>query len=374
VSKDNNTHNHNDIAVYHSQEALAQKDFERPVVSSMLNNIFSPSNRVPKAILREMVSDTETLEKQITAQLPLNQTKIEISKPYWKKGQNARDFDQVNVDIYGAICLADDRHCLDCIVAWGALIQGAHNLTLRQLCDKYIKLDVDWERFNDQSIIDSKLVNRGVYFHVKVNDVLRAMNLKTTQQARERLLQRLRRLSLMTLIMSFEKDGKLIPNRSSKVNLVDRDYFALLDMNKIKNKANISDGTYTDLIVNVSSFYLKSLDTEGHISRKRFLNAYPDLVGKNSVVDFWKFIDSNAREYIHIKWLSELVIKYLDDKINLFGINTTLKIRDLMNEVLAMREQFREHFNMILKAEDNPKKRIRHQDYRIYWLNKIEKD
>lgn len=361
------------VVVYHSQESLAKNDFDRPVVSSMLNNIFIVGNRIPIAILREMADDFDKLEKQITAQLPLNQATIKIEKPYWKKGQNVRDFDAVHLDIFGSLCTSMDRHCLDCIVAWGSLIEGAHNLTLRQLCENYIDLDVDWDKVEDQSVIDRKLLNRGVYFHCKVNDVLvKGMGVKATQKSRALVLERLRRLSIMTLFMSFLKDGKPIPNRASKVNLVDRDYFPLLDMRKIKNKNNVADDTYTDLIVNVSGFYLKSLETEGHISRKRFLNTYPELNGKHSVVDYWKFMDSHKREYFHERWLSEIVLQYLDDKVTLFGINVMLKVRQIMAEVLKQRTKLKEDYSFIAKPEDNPNRRIREQDYKLYYIPKLE--
>lgn len=362
------------VPVYHSLDSLAKYDFERPVVSSMLNSIFIVGNRIPKSILREMADDYDKLEKQITAQLPLNQATIKIEKPYWTKGPNPRGFDAVHLDIFGSLCTTMDRHCLDCIVAWGALIEGSQHLTLRQLCENYIDMDVDWDKVYDQSAIDRKLINRGIYFHVRVNDVLAGMGVKATQKSRALVLERLRRLSIMTLFISYLKDGKPIPHRAANVSLVDKDYFALLDMNKIKNKNKIAEGTYTDLIVNVSSFYLKSLETEGHISRKRFLNDYPELNGGHAVVDFWKFMDSHKREYFHGRWLSEVILQYLDEKMTLFGINVMLKVRQIMGEILKQKTKLKEKYNFIAKPEENPQRRIREQDYRLYYLPSLEGD
>lgn len=355
---------HSDV-VYYSTTELRDIDDDSSVSSSLLNTVFLPLKRVPVNMLRQMASSYDELEKRLTAQVPLLTGKI--TKPYWPKQKN-RSYDTINVDVYGAVCLADDRDLLDAIIASGGLIQGAENLTLRQLCD-HIGLSVHWDSYPDQAEIDKQLLNRDIYFHVKVTDILKLTNKANSPNNRQMILTRLKRLSLMMLLLSFEKNGEVVPNRTMMLNVLDRRYHPILDMNTLRNKNLRSDSTYTDIIINVSEFYVNSLMDDGIISRKRYLNNYRHLTGPNSISDLFKFLDSHKREYIHGKWLSEIIDRYLSEKLSLVNVNVYSKSSALIEQMLDMRPELDRYFNLLLKAADNPNKRMRAQDYLFVYKN-----
>lgn len=354
-------------------EFLAEEDGGAYVASTMFSAIFIPGHRVPKEILDPMTNSQEELERQLLAEIPLYTARI--AKPYWAKGANQRDFDAINVSIYGSICLTGDRHALDSIIANGSLIYNPNDtpITLRQATD-LCNLEVDWDFFNDQSEIDRPLRNRTVYFHVQASALLKSMGLKPTKPNKKTLIQKLNRLALMTLELTFEKDGVTIPNRSKRLSLIDKDFHLLLNRNVIRNQSGITHDTFTDILIGVNNFYLSSLNSDGSISRTRFLNDYPNLLGIAGQEDFFKHIDSNRKFFYHGRFLSDVIYEYFEQKMSLFGMNLYNKTSALYNQVIKMQPKLKRHCGFIIKPEHNPNKRIKGQDYRIYYLEKMEQD
>jgi len=357
--------------LYIDSDFLAENDGSSYVASTMLSRIFVPSQKVPREILQRY-RDEESVQKQLLAEEPI--ADVRISPPYWSKGANRREFDTLHVEIFGAICLTGDRHCLDCIIAHGGLIHnsGEKQLTLRQAAE-LCGLDVDWSRYNDQSRIDKPLLNSGVYFHVQVSTLLKAMGLTAAKKNRQALIPRIKRLALMHLMLSFEKEGLKIPNRSRMLTLIDKDYHLLLNRNLIRNPAGLSDDTFTDLIICVNDFYISSLREDGQISRERFLNDYPYLVGPGQFEDFAKYLDSHTRNYLHGKFLSDLIYTYYNEKIETYGMNIYEKVSLMIEQSLLKKSELITHFELILQPDVNQKKRIKGQDYRLMWIPKLEK-
>lgn len=356
--------------LYIDSDFLAENDGGSYVASTMLSRIFIPAQRVPRYIL-EKYSDETNIQRLLLAEAPI--TDVRISPPYWSKGTNRREFDTLHVEIYGSICLAGDRHCLDSIIAHGGLIHNPKDtpITLRQAAE-LCELDIDWSMYNDQSEIDQPLSNKGVYFHIQISTLLKAMGLKAGKTNREGLLPRLRRLSIMHLMLSFEKDGEKIPNRSRVMTLIDKDYHFLLNKKLINNPETIKADTFTDIIVCVNDFYVSSLREDGHISRERFLNDYPHLIGPGQFQDFAKSLDSHTRKYLHGKFLSDMIHTYFHEKIEFYGINIHERTSLMIEQCLIKRGELINHFELILKPDDNPKKRIKGQDYRLMWLPILE--
>ncbi|MCO4320001.1 hypothetical protein [Aliidiomarina quisquiliarum] len=357
--------------LYIDSDFLAENDGSSYVASTMLSRIFVPSQKVPKEILQRY-RDEESVQRQLLAQEPI--ADIRISPPYWSKGANKREFDTLYVEIFGAICLTGDRHCLDCIIAHGGLIHNPtdRQLTLRQAAE-LCGLDVDWSRYNDQSRIDKPLLNSGVYFHVQVSTLLKAMGLAPVKKNRQALLPKLQRLALMHLLLSFESEGIKIPNRGRILTLVDKEYHLLLNKNLIRNQNSLSDDTFTDLIICVNDFYISSLSEDGQISRERFLNEYPYLIGQGQFEDFAKYLDSHTRNYLHGKFLSDLIYSYYNEKIDTYGMNIYEKVALMIEQSLVKKSELLTHFELLLKPDLNPKKRIKGQDYRLMWLPKLER-
>lgn len=351
----------NELDFLHN-DFLTEIKGNQPVSSSMLDKIFIMGNRVPKELLSSIASSPEKLEQMMLAETPLYQTVIE--KPYWNN--KSRGFNSINVDIYGAVCLADDRHLLDVIIAHGNMINDASKYTLRQVAEGVGLKDVVWDRV-PQDAIDRPLVNRGIFFHISFNDICKGMKLVPQKQNRAKIIERLRRLSVMHLSLTPVLDGQPLHEKTAAISLIDREFYTILDTSKIRNGVYTED-TQTDLIVSISEYYMKSLGNDGMISRKRLKNHYVELVGKNSIEDFYKFIDSHKREFIHGKLLANLLDLYFDNKMTTFGINRRHKKKQLFDQLVEDKQKLLDHFNFLLRKENEHS-----SDYVLLYTESLKK-
>lgn len=331
---------------------------EQPVSSSMFDSVFLPLSRVPKALVDELAKSPQKLEQILLSEIPIFQA--EVKKPYWTA--ESRGFTSIDIEIFGSVCLVDDRHALNVIVAHGSMIRDAGKYTLREICEGLGMQDVAWERLPIESL-DSPLSNKGVYFHVDVNDVLGALGLTKGKINRKGLLDRLKRLSIMHLAVTPKLNGARIEHKTRAFSILGKDIFTVLDKRKIKNGL-FNDDTFTDLIVNINSYYLTTLEQDGIISRKRLKTHYPYLNGKNGIVDVYNYIDSHKRSYMNGMKLSKLVQMYLDNKISTFGVNLYTKRDQIKEQIISDRQKLVDHFNLILKQGPNG-------DYVFYYLDEI---
>ncbi|MDG1750572.1 MAG: hypothetical protein P8I03_02750 [Thalassotalea sp.] len=327
--------------------------------SSMLDSIFIPSKKVPKKIIDKIRESDSTAEQIILQQMPLFEAMIE--KPYWEH--------RLHIEIFGAVCLADDRHLLDSVLAHGNYLDQADKYTLRQVVEHGIDeiRDIDWNAYNNQTRIDESMSNKGHYFHISVVNLCRALNLKVQKNTRERLVERIRRLRNMDLRLTPEVKGELLANKANEYNLLGKDYHLLLDKAKMKGN-DFNQDTFTDIIVNVDPLYIKSLEQDGYISRDRMINHYPSLVGKNNIEDFYKFLDSHQRTYIHKKYLSDLITEYLELKISIFSINKWYKIRQIYNQIIDDQSKLLKHFGVKLYKVDRDNFVNKDFDYQLIHL------
>ena len=340
---------------------LTEVKGDTAVSSSMFERIFLPSARIPKEIIDRVVSSPEAVRKMMLADEPLYQTVIE--KPYWKSQEEERGFSRIDVDIFGSVCLADDRHLLDCIIAHGSLINDAHKYTLRQIAS-YPMLnmtDIVWDYVGNQDAIDQRLLNRGVYFHVAFDDLCRSMGVRNQKKTRKNMIKRLQRLSIMHLRLIPVYRGEQVTAKSVPVQFVDREFWTLCDAAKVRNNQHNSE-TETDLIVNISDYYYRSLEKDGVISRKRLKNHYIHLTGKNNIEDLYKYLDTHKRQFLNNKMLSKMIMDYLDNKMSLFGINRFHKHEALFKQLVENRIALAEHFNIILLEVGDDFKMIYEED------------
>ena len=313
---------------------------DKPVVSNAFDQVFVLGNRIPQEILR-LMCDADYAEQTLLLNEPL--ISDYISKPYWK---NKR----LLIEVLGTICLTMDRTLIDTIIAHGTLINNADRYTLRQICEheELCMRRIDWGAYKNQSKIDARLSNNGIYFHVPMNVIAKAMNRKLQKSFRKSILDRLRRLRNMELRITPEVDGKLLTQKTNEIHLLGHDYHALLDTSKMKNGI-YKDDTFTDLVVNVDETYLFSIQDDGNISRKRVKHTYPHLVGPNSIEDFYRLLDSHNRAFIHDKSLSDLVVNYFDSKLGSYGINRAFKLRKIYDQVVEDQQKLWEHFGFKLR-------------------------
>lgn len=324
------------------------------VSSSMFDKIFVPSVRVPKAITERIKESSSQIALGI---MPLHQTILE--KPYWKKRRYL-------VDVFGSICLADDRHFLDCVIAHGTIMNKASKYTLRQSAEEGLKIkDIDWGAYNNYERIDQPMHNHGVYFHITAKKLCHALNIKLVKSARNTIKERLRRLKNMELKITPEEDGVQLHDKIQELRLVGLDNHFLLDRSVMKGN-DYNKETYSDLIIQVSTFYYNSLNGDGIIDRKRLQNHYVDLIGPNAIVDFYKMLDSHKRSWIHNKYLSELIITYFDYKMATFGINRYYKLKQIFNQVVEDNDKLQIHFGIKLQKVHRKNSINKEEDYVLY--------
>lgn len=345
-----------------TNDFLSDVKGEQLVSSTMFSSIFLSSNRVPVEIL-EKLANKDFAEATLTGKIPIAST--EIARPYWN--EKSRGYTSMLVDVYGSICLAADRHLLDVIIASGNMILDASNFTLREAAEGVGLKNVAWEYVN-QDLIDAPLLNRGVYMHISFKDITSNLKIQNLKKNRDRILEQLRRLSTMRLeITPVLEDGpRKVSGNGFAFSLIDKDYFCLLDLSKIRNN-KFNEDTVTDLLVSVSPYYIKSLDKDGTISRRRLKNHYKHLVGPNNIEDFYKFLDSNSRKFIHGKYLSSLTETYFDQKMSHFGVNRSYKLRKLAEQVIDDEAKIFTHFNFRLKPIRNEKSIV--IDYQFAYIS-----
>jgi|TARA_B110000196_G_scaffold320344_2_gene342134 hypothetical protein len=323
-----------------TSEFMEDIEGDKPVVSNAFDQLFIPGNRIPKKIL-ELMADADHAEQTLLLNEPLIQSFIE--KPFWKSKRLA-------IEVLGTVCLTADRSLLDNVIAHGTLINNAEKYTLRQICEhpELNMKQIDWGAYKNQARIDKPLSNSGIYFHVPTSVLARASKKKLQKSFRNSMMAKLRRLRNMELRVTPEIDGELLTHKTNEIHLLGHDYHVLLDLSKMKGNDHNSD-TFTDLIVNVDETYLRSIQEDGNISRKRVKHAYPHLVGPNSIEDFYKLIDSHKRSYIHDKSLSEFIVTYFDSKLTTFGINRSFKLKQMYKQVIGDQPKLWEHFGLKLQ-------------------------
>lgn len=321
---------------------------DEPISSSMYHSVFLLGNRIPVELIQQIrESSNEDIEGLLLLEKPLISTTIE--KNYWK-GDN-RPYNQMIVDVYGSVCLVGDRHLLDVIISSGSIILDAHNYTLRQVAEFAGLNNVAWEYVMPSDQIDRPLMNRGVYYHISFNDICKALQLKRLKYNKDSIIERLRRLSIMAIKTTPVKAGKVLHESAKVFSFIDKEFFLLLNTTSVRNR-NYNQETVTDLIVNVSEYYIDSLTTDGIIGRKRMKNHYPNLVGKNDIHDLYKFIDSHKRHYIHKKTFNEILDMYLDNKASLFGINRSHKKRSLIEILINDHKKLLDSFNLVIRKNN----------------------
>jgi hypothetical protein len=349
---------------YFPAEVVSELLSERPATTTLIDCIFLPG-RVPRDLVTRIAKDEKELEQQLLAQKPLLTTRQE--KPYWKKGANKREFDAVRLDVYSAVCLADDRHLLEGVVSVGGMFVDLSGLTLRQAIElSQLNVSLDYLPFQHKNILDTKIFS-GVYeyFVVDFASLFLFLDLRNVKPNKKTVLQRLTRLSQMLLVLDYEKDGKTLPHYHTRMKLVDSNYIPLLVTDSVKNKSSIKADTITHMIVGVHKTFTASLLQEGAISRKRFLKVYPQLNGKHSITDFCKYLDSHSRKYVHGKYLLDLVEDYYSKKARVSRQHSSRYINNTVNEVIEKREVLLQDFRLLLQEQ---KKNNGKQDMMFIYL------
>lgn len=316
--------------------------------TTLIDTIFIPSKRVPKDLLDQMAEDKDKLNEQLLANLPLLQTVI--SQPYWTEGKNKRPFDSLSIQVFASVCLADDRHCLESIIACSAMYRDLSTKTLRQAI-KWSKINFELNHLNSQhhSQLDMNIFTSIYdYYLVDISTLCSTLGIANAKPNKLTIMQRLRRLGLMEVLIEPMNKGQAVDKARRRFNLVDsRAIIPLLCLDSVKSKSQVTDDTFTHLIVGVDRGFSKSLEKEGAISRNRFLEVYPGLKA-NGVTDFMKYLDSHHYSYLNGKFLKTIVEDYLNRKVRVTQKHQTVLVNNLIAEVLNHRDLLLEKFELEL--------------------------
>lgn len=341
-----------------SNTFLSEQMGDEHTSSTMLNKAFIPMDRVPAQIAQKLASSPEAAQQMLQAESAIYS--FSIMKPYWKgQGAAERGFDKLFVEVYGALLLAPDANILDNIIAHGNMITNASNYTLRQILSAQ-QMGITNPRFDliaNQRSLDKQLLNRGAYFHLPINTLLKALNLAVGKKNRDKVLSSIRRMSIAQLSVSPELEDTRRPGMN--FSLIDTEFFLVCDENKVRNKKTIKPDTFTDIIVNISEYYLDSLRKDGQIDRNRLRSSYGNLVGNENLEDFLKYIDSHKREYIHNKYVKQCILNYLNDKATLLTINKSSKVSRIYAAVIDRETEIYRHFSFRLFREGGDDKNIK---------------
>jgi len=200
------------------------------------------------------------------------------------------------------------------------------------------------------------------------------MGVRNLKKTRYGILDKLRRLSIMHLQLTPVKGGVEQNSKRTAFSLVSKEIIPLLDKAKVRN-GQFSIDTHTDLIINISEYYASSLEKDGIISRKRLKQHYVHLIGKNNIEDFYKSaIDSNKREFMHGRYLSDSILNYYENKMGTFGVNKSFKYRQLFSQVVSDKQKLRDHFGLILRQVDHNNTLNKEVDYVFLYMETLKKN
>jgi hypothetical protein len=199
-----NKNNQNDIVPideldFFTSEYLTEVDGSKPVVSNAFDQLFLNSNRIPKS-LKNLIIEGDNIEKKLLLEEALL-THV-ISKPFWKEKQ-------LKVEIFGTVCLADDRAFLDNVIAHGSMITGGEKYSLKQVVESGLLPigEVDWSAYPEQEKINTRLSNKGKYFHISLKSLAKGCGVGMGKDFRNRIQARMRRLRNMELRVTTILEG-----------------------------------------------------------------------------------------------------------------------------------------------------------------------
>lgn len=353
------------LSEFYSAELMSETFAARPATTTLLDCIFLPG-RIPRDLVNQIASDRVMLEQQLFAKLPLLSARQE--KPYWQKGENKREFDSVTLDVYSAVCVADDRHLLEAVVSVGGMYLDLSGLTLRQAVE-LAQLNVSYEYLPEQhsSLLDTKMFS-GIYdyFLCDFSTLFEFLDLRNQKANKLTTLTRLTRLSQMLLVIDYEKNGEILKKYHTRLKLVDGSFVPLLVLDSVKNKSSVKHDSFTHIIVGVHKTFTASLKQEGAISRKRFLNVYPQLSGKHSVTDFCKYLDSHKRSFVHGKSLRSMIEDYYNNKVRVSKQHLSRHVNNTLYEVLDKKDILCQDFSLLLREVESSKNTSK--DYTIVYI------
>ena len=357
-----------DLYYYPTRELLSELPDDR-ISPRMVGGFFLPHARVPKKFIEKIrsLSDVE-LEGLLLGSVPL------MAKRFSKKqmvGGYKLPYDETSLELYGSIGISGDRTVLDAITGVGSMLE-MRDVTLFDVTGSIRDgMDVDFGAMGLNP--NMRMSNDAQWYHVRVNELLAHIGLTNSSPNKNTLKQKLDRISKMVFLQKFFTGGKKLPNDRNFRIFVDNGVIYLCDLKELDNKGGRSVDTFTDILVGISPEYGLENERDGFLSRSRLHSVYP-ILNKTKIIDFLKWLDSNARDFYNNKYLSWAIDRYFDSNADaLAGSNMTELKGFLFKNIVKESELLSNHFNLKLVQLDSskiktPLKRYGYAEYQIFYV------
>lgn len=294
------------------------------VVSTMWDSLFLDGNST-KMLAQDIESQHRTEQFLATGYL----YQARISKPYWAdRGR----YSAIQAYVYNSTVNTADRHVLDSIITVGRLLprEVVKNSTLRQVIEYWqrienrdceskpnviysheyssmqTKMDFDKSPFNDKYF----------YYIVNVKMLCDMIGIQPNHNNRKTLLQRLTRIADSRFEVEFLDDRNNVINTGPRpmFKLVESNFYTFTNLVGIRNRTNLSEWSFTNILVGIGEGYFKSLKMDSSFSRSKFIHTFAGVQDKANVVDFLKWCTPHKPSYVKNNKVKKLLKQYYVQK------------------------------------------------------------
>lgn len=335
---DNESKNGTITSVKNENAHFVKAKPSKRIVSTIFDTCFTPCKH---EIDIQNYYSPEDIRAISSGEKPWAQTTV--SKPYWVKD---RDYDELDVSIYGALGNTDDRHLLDYMIAAGEPLKqkSIQQATMRDVLWSWERLSAETQNktsefgTRDEAYLQSNLpvsipedylslstVNNldscvfsdnYIYLVIEVTTILALLGKGPGIENKRKLLSVLDKLSLIEFRATPLKDGGSIPQLDQvKIKLLDNNYYTFCDTSNIRNKGALNKNSFNHIVVGIGSQYYMSLKQDASIPREKLIKKFMGLKNKNHVIDFIKFLESNRTGFFHNRSLKKLIGEYYNSKV-----------------------------------------------------------
>ncbi|WP_210498811.1 hypothetical protein [Vibrio crassostreae] len=352
-----------------SNTHFANMKTDKRIVSTVFDVCFTPAKH---GVDKDLFT-AEELALIADGQAPWARTRI--SKGYWG---GVRDYDELDIGMYGAVGTDDDRHLLDYIIAAGKGFKPSfiREATLRQIIwaielrnslakekdseyntvspeyrsthlPKSIPLDY-LSNTAAQKLDTHAFSDNYVYLFCEVSKILTLLGKSTNPTNRNNLLKALNKLTMVEFRVTPMREGELQTSVNElKFKLMDNFYYTMCDTSNVRNKKALNKDSFNYVLVGIGRDYYASLEQDGSIPRGKILDKYVGIKNTAHVVDFIKYLEQNKLTYFNNKNLRETIKGYYDRKVLLVSeknrekiisnrVNATMKVLLGVDEQLCL--------------------------------------
>lgn len=312
------------------------------IVSTLFDSLFLDMAK-PDQVMKNLSSQNKLGDSLAGGSL----YETRISKPWFS---NNRHFSSISANVHGSVVNTSDRHVLDCIIAIGKMFpqELVRNQTLGNVINHYVKVENKHSPDSmiydhDKASYETKLSfhkhvfsDRYYYYCVDLAKLLPMIPLSMHHQSRKTLKERLDRLGLTEFRVQFlDKAGENISaNNEIKFKLLEPTYYTFANMAAVKSqKSQVKEEYFTHMIVGVGAGYIKSLNLDSTINRKKFIDTFGGLSNKANVLDFIKWLHINKTSYIVNKSVKDFIRAYYETKAYTGSVYITTKVNKTLLEM-----------------------------------------